>query len=948
MELTAEYKVEDDATVPVVDVFHLIHENHARNASELNLSYMKLTELPPEIGELTHLKELYIHNNRLMSLPSEIGNLTNLQILWVGNNYLTTLPAEIGNLINLKVLRINNNNLTALPMEIEKLTKLQTLWINENLLTSLPLGIEKLTKLQTLWLNGTLLTELSPEIGKLTNLKLLSLDGNRLKALPKSIENLIHLQELLLNYNMFDEFPPEILKLVNLTVLSLSGNALKKLPPEIRKIKKLQTFNISSNQITAIVPDIINLTSLTKLNIDNNPLVTPPVEIALRGVDAVKEYFRSLKKIENHYTNIAKRPSDKAEINPSEKIYEAKLLIVGQGGVGKTSIVRRLIDNTFSDTDYPTMGIEVKQMTLKHQDLPELKLNVWDFGGQEIYHATHQFFLTKRSVYMLVWDARQEDEYGRLEHWLNVIRVFGEDSPVILVINKCEQYPGDINLKDLKEKFPGIIKGFYCISCKTPGKGHDSFDKLKADIAKIASELPHMGSVWLEPWIKIREKFENDPQTHIPYGQFHSLCVEQNIDEKEETLLDDYLHDLGVFLHFKDDIILQNTIIIKPSWVTNAVYKVVSSRAVLEREGILYETDLPDIWKDGYPHETYGTLLSLMKNFELSFSIEGTRNHVIASALALDSIDIEYNLRDSSKVIYDYNFLPKTIIPRLIVRAHDMITRRNGKYLCWRTGVILERVTDGIETRAYIKAYPNDKKLEIVVNGKNKLEFFTIIRNHLENIHKITKKLDVELKIPCVCNTDCKHMFKYSFLIKLQEQGINDVFCEITANSVSIRKLFAGIKREGGQRMTDRERGHTDALKEETFDVFITHSSKDVGFIKNNILPDFRSKGIHYWIDSEQIYPGDQITKKIDTGLRNSKYVLVCLSTNLGKSNWSRAEYAFVLHQFFKETTDKKIIPLKLDNCKDSDIPPLLSDIKWTEYSDTKSYVELLDFLKNN
>ncbi|MBF0521143.1 MAG: leucine-rich repeat domain-containing protein, partial [Nitrospirae bacterium] len=856
-----------------------------------------------------------------------------------------------GKLTNLTVLRLNNNNLTELPSEIENLTKLKTLWINENLLTSLPAGLEKLTKLQTLWINGTLLAELSPDIGKLINLKLLSIDGNRLKTLPADIKNLTHLQELLLNYNMFEEFPPEILNLVNLTVLSISGNAIKTLPKEIGKLKNLQTLNISSNQITAIVPDIVNLTSLTKLDIDNNPLVTPPVEIAIRGVDAVNEYFRSLKKIENHYSKATKSCHKKAEINPSEKIYEAKLLIVGQGGVGKTSIVRRLIDNTFSNKEMPTRGIEVKQITLKQQDLPGLKLNVWDFGGQEIYHATHQFFMTKRSVYMLVWDARQEDEYGRLEHWLNIIRVFGEDSPVILVINKCDEFPSDINLKDLKEKFPEIIKGFYRISCKNPEKGHDSFDKLKADIAKIASELPHMGSVWLEPWIKIREKFENDAKTHIPYAEFHSLCVEQNIDEKEEKLLDDYLHDLGVFLHFKDDIILQNTIIIKPTWVTNAVYKVVSSRAVLEREGILYESDLPDIWKDGYPQETYGTLLSLMKNFELSFSIEGTKNHVIASALATDSIDVDCDHRDSSKVIYVYNFLPKTIIPRFIVRAHDLIKRAHGKYLCWRTGVILERITDGVETLAYIKANPNDKKVEIVVFGKNKYEFFTIIRNHLENIHKITKKLEVELKIPCVCSSDCKHLFKYSFLIKLQEQGINDVFCEITANHVSIKKLFAGIKREGGQRLSDRgKEDHTDASSDEKYDVFIAHSKNDVDFIKSNILPDLISRGIRYWIDNKDIGFGEMVSEKIEEGLNNSRYVLVCLSKNLGASNWCRAEYMFVLRNFFKKQTDKRVLPLKLDDCDDSDIPPLLYDVRRAKFFDNKekSYEKLLDFLETN
>ena len=84
---------------------------------------------------------------------------------------------------------------------------------------------------------------------------------------------------------------------------------------------------------------------------------------------------------------------------------EAKVLLVGQGGVGKTSLVKRLVDGGFDPEENKTEGIDIRKWHVE-VDGERIRLNVWDFGGQEIMHATHQFFLTKRSLYLLLWDAR--------------------------------------------------------------------------------------------------------------------------------------------------------------------------------------------------------------------------------------------------------------------------------------------------------------------------------------------------------------------------------------------------------------------------------------------------------------------------------------------------------------------------------------------------------------
>ena len=136
---------------------------------------------------------------------------------------------------------------------------------------------------------------------------------------------------------------------------------------------------------------------------------------------------------------------------------EAKLILVGEGGVGKTCLTNRLIKNEFVE-DPITEGINISEWSIP---VPcsgngSIKLNVWDFGGQEIYHATHQFFLTKRSVYLLVWNARKTKDYDNIYYWLHTLEAFGEDSPIILVMSKMNESDDDLNLKDLKSKFPQI------------------------------------------------------------------------------------------------------------------------------------------------------------------------------------------------------------------------------------------------------------------------------------------------------------------------------------------------------------------------------------------------------------------------------------------------------------------------------------------------------------
>ncbi|MCP4146960.1 MAG: serine/threonine protein kinase, partial [bacterium] len=113
---------------------------------------------------------------------------------------------------------------------------------------------------------------------------------------------------------------------------------------------------------------------------------------------------------------------------------------------------------------------------------------------------THQFFLSKRSLYILVLDGRKEEDP---EYWLKHIETFGGDSPVLVAINKIDEHPGfDVNRKFLRAKYP-FIKGFFRLSCKTK-EGIDSFFK---HLRSQMDAVEHLKNLWPQSWFNVKTQF---------------------------------------------------------------------------------------------------------------------------------------------------------------------------------------------------------------------------------------------------------------------------------------------------------------------------------------------------------------------------------------------------------------------------------------------------------
>ena len=635
-------------------------------------------------------------------------------------------------------------------------------------------------------LSGKELTSLPPEIGKLVNLQILYLNNNQLTALPPEIGNLVNLTRLYLYSNQLTALPPEIGNLVNLTYLHLSINRLTALRPEIGKLINLQDLYLNNNQLTALPPEIGKLINLRDLILHTNQLPIPPeiLELADKPDEIINYYLQ-------HLTTTEKK-----------SLNEAKMLIVGQGGVGKTSLVKRLIDSKYNPLESKTEGIDIRRWHIEVAG-NQIRMNIWDFGGQEIMHATHQFFLTKRSLYVLVLDGRQGEQESRIEYWLKLIQSFGGDSPIIVVINKIDQQRLDIDRRGLQGKYE-TIKAFIETSCEKD----IGFKELRDILTREVGKLEHTHDQLLNSWFAIKTKLEEMKQNYISLEEYQSMCKAENInDDLSQKTLIRFLHDLGTVLSFQDDLRLSETNVLNPEWVTNGVYRILNSNELFQSKGVLAIGDLNRILDSReYPKNKHVFIIEMMKKFELCFGFEGDEKFLIPDLLSKEEPYLNWDYDNGLAFQYHYNFLPGSVISRFIVRMHQFIA--SNTY--WRTGVVLKHK----DNKALVKADLDDRKIFIYVTGKEQTRrsFLEIIRADYDRIHNTIPKIEAKEKVPLPGHDGV--VADYNHLLDLESLGEETFVPEGLKEKVSVKKLLDGIETEEARREKREERGRGDMLQQ--------------------------------------------------------------------------------------------------------------------------------------
>ncbi|MEM7297141.1 MAG: COR domain-containing protein, partial [Bacteroidota bacterium] len=468
----------------------------------------------------------------------------------------------------------------------------------------------------------------------------------------------------------------------------------------------------------------------------DNPISAPPIEIVDQGRDAILDWF----------------DANKVELN------EIKMILIGDPKAGKTSLLRRLKDGTFNPDEPQTDGINIEDIEFSQCDsfysqtkLHNITAHFWDFGGQEIMNSTHQFFLTNRSIYILLLNARNDIQVSdQIRTWVQRIKATGGNSPIVVVANQVDINPGFgfDNEYDLQAEFPQI-KAFIPISCATG----ENLEVLKDTLEEWVPQTEMFQTEIDQKWIPVKNQLQREVsggnERYMDESRFLKICQDNGLDQERKQLsLIRFLHDLGLVLHFDGKYQeLSEYFVLDPYWITYGVYQILTSKLAGKQKGIVrtgqlkyiineeeekldsYKTDYYE--KINYSPNQRRFLVDILHEFKLCFYLKNSTHFIIPDLLDTNEpLLVTKPIRETDHALrfgYEYEYLPTSVMPEFMVETHGML-----KYI-WRHGCVLEYDNK----TALVRSTTQNRILITIVGEKSKRsDFLSIVRYIIENISR--------------------------------------------------------------------------------------------------------------------------------------------------------------------------------------------------------------------
>lgn len=680
---------------------------------ELDLCRTNLTSLEG-ITLPQGLQELYLSDTKLTSLEG-ITLPQGLMKLDLSRTELTslegvTLPPGLQELI------LTRTNLTSLE-GITLPQGLQTLYLSYTKLRSLE-GIMLPLGLQRLFLNGTSLT---------------SLEGI---TLPQGLK-----------------------------WLSLEDTLLTRLPEAIRGLKALERLNLSELELE-VLPDWLPELGLpfTRMRYsDGIRLKNTTVE----GVD-MSIFYQSQEDILRWFEE-RKKQGD-APLN------EIKVVFLGNGDVGKTHTIARLMndgakpDESFTGESTPGIAIDHKTYRIDGQDI---QVHFWDFGGQDILFPMHRMFMTERTIYVVMVDARSESRGSQAREWLDTVNSFASEAPVMLVVNKLDQNPGaTLDERGLRDAYPNL-KEIVFMSAKKLGK--QAFNKTftaKLRELILKSDVPKMK--WPKNWKRVKDALRDMDKPYIRGEQYTEICRDCDAEKDGVTVLN-WCNDLGVCFCRQDDE-LKDYVILNPNWITNAIYTIIFNKRETVHNGLISHKEIFGILNSdsskkvhreiSYPWGDMRYILDVVRKFDLSYPVD-PKNEFFPILCSENSTKVvpEYaNTADTLEFHMKFGYLPNNVIHRLMVDRYAELDPDN----VWLTGARFRQPDTGLS--AVVKIEDKDKVMKLYVRSDNPLHapntYLSVISGSIDRICHDLKLPQPKKRLVYKCGGK-RAVFDYERLLKM-------------------------------------------------------------------------------------------------------------------------------------------------------------------------------------
>ena len=602
--------------------------------------------------------------------------------------------------------------------------------------------LANLTHLTHLDLKNNQIIDVAP-LANLTQLKSLSLNGNQIIDVAP-LANLTQLTVLNLYYNQIIDVAP-LANLTQLNHLHLGGNQIIDVAP-LAHLTQLERLDLRYNRVQNLPSSLLQLSldwhaqewHFKGLSLDGNPIQQPPPEVIKSGRQAIENYYQRL------------------EQGGKRELREAKLILLGEPDAGKSSIVRRLLYNEFDPNSQTTLGTDIHRWKFSDANDEEYRVNIWDFGGQDIQQSIHHLFLTAGALYLVVLDARRDESPLQ---WLQTINAFAAGATVLIALNQIDlnAHP-KLNQQELRAAYPNIANVLYT-SCK-----HDQdhgLTQLITELKHRLAQLPSMGDTYPRRWYEIKERLEREQSRGRHYMSmlsYRELCTEHDMQSGEgdsdpaATFLR-VLDTIGTVRWFRNFEYFDYQVL-DPSWLTIGLYHILINPEVKQRSGLVSRQqikgillyDIPKQYlKRGYKYRERDVdfFVEAIQHYKFAFKVEhsdGTPRYRIPKGFPQDPPSRlntkDYEGDDYCLYIIEFtSFAPAWLLHRLIVSLHRSIPEE----LYWYYGFVYRSA----EGDTLVNLFEHERKLFIRV-PKNAPNVYPLLRFCLFDIFADTMQLQMQ------------------------------------------------------------------------------------------------------------------------------------------------------------------------------------------------------------
>ena len=737
----------------------------------IGASNERITRIINRCGGNLHRLDLRFLDMESLELPSRFARLEQLRLSPMGH------LREIKGLESLGSLKELDLSFTKLGtvFDVTGFPLLRRLDLAGNTELMRVEGLSRLSSLEELDLSGTAVgAEL--DLSNLHNLKRIRLvDTDKLEKA----------------YG-FGESP-------NLAYVDLSCSGITRIPDDIQNLKKLMHLdlsNLSLDDLPDWLPELGLEFTYCEGGINLRGTKVLGADMALFSEKTTAQNFAVHQELIKKWFIAQKEESAKP-------LNEMKVVFLGDGEAGKSHTIARLLNDGGDPVDYvgqSTPGVVIRN---KEYDMEGRRFTVhyWDFGGQEIMHSMHRLFLTGRTLYVVILNARDDTQGDRAKYWLHSIKSFAPNAPVLLVLNKIDQNPlAAVDERDLRRRFPKLAQ---VVRLSALHFSREEFNRSFIDV--LLEEISNTGYLdiqWPISWIKIKDKLESLQSHYITGDVYQELCQSMGMEQNQRDLLH-WFNDLGISFCFCDDedYGLSDYIVLRPDWITNALYIILFNRLEGVQNGLIPHRFIHNILRNAHnnpdirctlPQAKYNSndiqyVLGIMRKFNLSFP-HGTEHEFIPMLCQQNStVDVQFYYRDQDVLEFnmEFDYLPNNLLHQLMVERHDELDLEN----VWRTGA-----------RFWVKEL--GYSAVVVIDG-NTLRFFILHTNtmHRPNTYLTMLKAHVNRIVEKIglAAPACKLVYKmagkrdefdYEEIAQFEEWGDTSVFSKAHRRRLPIEDVL--------------------------------------------------------------------------------------------------------------------------------------------------------------